>query len=366
MKLINRKNLSLSIGVIFLGSLFLPSSVKETMLSSLVAVFPPHQLMIRGSIAYWDSEIGESSFRNNAQSFQSVSLFWYFVNSEGDIQKYEYAKDETEIINYAINNNVKIMATLTNLPESENSSWDSKRIEKILESENSRKKHIQQIEKLLADYKYDGVTIDYENVATSQKDLFSQFVGELADSLHKRGKIVGVALHPKSGENKPNEDNGSRSQNWKELAGKADQLYIMAYGEHWDGSKQGPIASYDWVERIAAYMHSLHLPSEKFYLGVPLYGVAWENNKTTNTKGLTFQEVHNLLTEYGKKADWDEKSKSPYFSYEKNGKNFQVWFENAQSVKEKMEIARKYKFAGVSYWRLGGEDPEIWSINKKN
>jgi len=36
-------------------------------------------------------------------------------------------------------------------------------------------------------------------------------------------------------------------------------------------------------------------------------------------------------------------------------------FENAESVKAKLNLAKKMVLGGVTFWHIGGEDPEIWN-----
>ena len=45
--------------------------------------------------------------------------------------------------------------------------------------------------------------------------------------------------------------------------------------------------------------------------------------------------------------------------------NHEVWFENGPSVEVKVQLAREAGFGGVTFWRLGGEDPEVWERVRK-
>lgn len=318
-------------------------------------------LEVKGSVPYWDQENAFRSVQKNFSSLNYLNLFWYYLNDEGEIQKYQYAKEDTSIITFAHSNNIKVFATITNLPESERSNWDSKRVEKILNDPDLRKKHITDILEKLEDLKFDGIIIDYEEVDSSQKNRFSEFIQELKLALQTKNKLLALALHPKT---EANPGLGS-FQDWEDLSKSADQLNIMAYGEHYDEGSSGPIASIPWLKEIISYAQSLKIPSEKIYLGIPLYGYDWNKDNDKSATGLTYIDVLNLLNQQSVQEKWDEKSKSPYFTYEENGDSHEVWFENARSVKEKINLAKTAGLAGITFWRLGGEDPGIWELFKE-
>ena len=320
-----------------------------------------HPLALHTAIPYWVQDEAFASFSKNVSKFEYVSLFWYFVSSDQEVLKYTDAKEDTSIIDFAHQHNIKVFALITNLPESEGSDWDSDRIRPILASPKTRAKHINDLVNLVESKNFDGINIDYEQLDADLKDPFSTFIHELTVAMHARGKLVSVALHPKSGENISIEDNGSRAQDWKSLTRDADQLYLMAYGEHWDTSTAGPIASIPWDEKIIAYAKKLQLPMNKLFLGTPLYATRWAKNEK-NGEGLTFKEVMDLEATYGVQPVWDDKAKSPSVTYSHDGEVYNVWYENSQSVEEKKKLAEKTGLGGISFWNLGGEDPDIWHL----
>ena len=58
---------------------------------------------------------------------------------------------------------------------------------------------------------------------------------------------------------------------------------------------------------------------------------------------------------------WDPVSQSPWFAYtDDSGRPHTAWYENARSLKDKVDLALQYRVSGVFIWVLGGEDPEIW------
>ena len=315
-------------------------------------------LAVRTSIPYWDQRRAFSSFTQNVSVFKHLSLFWYFLDMEGTIQKYQYADEDKSIIDFARSNNVEVTAVITNLPETPRTSWDSSRVEDMLEVEEKRSAHIEDILNLLSNLDFDGVTIDYEEVNPDARNNFTFFISELASELHNQGKKLWIALHPKLGNSS---DHRYAFQDWPALSKSADYLYIMAYGEHYDEGSPGPIASISWVKKIVEYTRKQNLPLNKFYLGIPLYGYDWQENEEKAT-GLTYEQIENLRQDYGAMRLWDEDSQSPHFSYEDDGHTHEVWYEDRASVAAKVALADRAGFAGVTFWRLGSEDPSVWQL----
>ncbi|OGH48138.1 MAG: hypothetical protein A3A51_01465 [Candidatus Levybacteria bacterium RIFCSPLOWO2_01_FULL_39_10] len=314
-------------------------------------------MVVRAAIPYWDQENAIRSFKENTDLIDIVSVFWYYIDENGKINKYEYANEDESLIEFAHQNDIKVSAVLTNLGEF--GDFDSTRVENVIKDEESISNHINDIKKLLEDKSFDGITIDYESVDSSQEQKFSDFIKKLSEELGEDGKYVEVALHPK--------ENFSAQrkyayQDWEEIAKYADRIYIMAYGQYTDEEDSGPIASIDWVSQILSYAKNQDIPNSKLYLGIPLYGYDWDKNSEEDAEGLTFQDISNLLLKEGVIAEWDENAKSPHFSY---GGDHEVWFEDGRSVEEKIKLAKKFNLAGITFWRLGGEDPKVWDVIKK-
>lgn len=321
-------------------------------------ILQKRQFFVKGSIPYWDQENAYRSFQTHTSSFDYVNLFWYYAGTDGAIEKYQYAKEDPEIITYAHEHNVQTAAVITNLPE--NGSWDSSRVEDIIDSETLRSNHIQQIVQKLDDLNFDGVIIDYEDIQPSAKEAYTLFVRELSTQLHINNKFLTVVLHTKTGNNLKSEKIGA-FQDWKKLSLYADQLQIMGYSEHWDAGEAGPIASIPWLKKIIKYVDYLNIPKGKVFLGIPVYGYDWDVTSKEDASALTFEDTQNLLETYDVQEQWDGVLKSPHFSYEKDNHNHEVWFENAKSMQAKVDLAYNAGLAGVTFWRLGEEDPEIWS-----
>ena len=62
---------------------------------------------------------------------------------------------------------------------------------------------------------------------------------------------------------------------------------------------------------------------------------------------------------------WDDSSQAPYFQYRDTGnRGHEVWFENAFSLGNKLDLVDEYDLKGIAIWRLGMEDPGVWDVLK--
>jgi spore germination protein YaaH len=54
----------------------------------------------------------------------------------------------------------------------------------------------------------------------------------------------------------------------------------------------------------------------------------------------------------------------PYFIYEEAGKKHIVYYQDAAATRARLELISKYRHLvkGITFWRLGDEDPEIWEV----
>lgn len=317
---------------------------------------PSRGLQVFGSIPYWDQERAFESFRNNVEAIDFVSLFWYYLTADGKIAKYEYAKEDQRILDFAKAHNVKVLALVSNLPEGEGLDWDWKRVDGVIADPEQRARHIGDIVVLVEQKGFDGINIDYEDLQDTQTDDFSLFMKELGSALHEQGKILKVALHPRE-----NNDH-THGQDWVAISQSADQLTFMTYDEHSQSGEPGPVASINWVRRTIEFALSLGVPKEKIFVGIPLYGYDWATRKDGSfdtAKVLEYEDVASIMEVFGARLQFDEKSASPYLEYTV-GKKHIVWFENKKSFAAKLELARELGVGGIAFWRLGGENPAVW------
>src|SRR3989344_2716536 len=103
--------------------------------------------IVRAAIPYWDQENAVSSLKKHADLIDYFSLFWYYLDDEGSIQKYNSVVEDASLITFAHDNNIQVSAVITNLPEE--GTWDSSRVENIIAGEEKMTRCVGNIRSLL-------------------------------------------------------------------------------------------------------------------------------------------------------------------------------------------------------------------------
>ena len=209
---------------------------------------------------------------------------------------------------------------------------------------------------------YRGLDVDFEFIYTGEAQAYAEFVQRLRSILSARGLPVVVALAPKvfagqKGRLYEGHDYGL-------LAQAADYVLLMTY--EW-GYTYGPpmaVAPIRNVRQVVDYALT-EMPPEKIYLGVPNYGYDWplpfrEGSKATS---ISNQYAVELAAKYYAAIRYDEKAQAPWFRYvDEGGREHEVWFEDARSIRAKLDLAREYGLYGVGYWNLMRPFPQNWAV----
>lgn len=322
-------------------------------------------------IPYWDQPAALESYQLNREQISHVSFFWYYLDQQGEIQQYMYADTSADHILQVKSNGDKAYALIANLPDLQPDDpaggWNRDIVRQVLEDSAARKQHINDLVSLAVDREFDGINIDYENLRRQDRELYTTFIKELGSALDQIDKELAIALHPKTEEFKPSEDNGSHAQDWVTLSNHADQLHIMGYGEHYPGSSPGPVASIQWLEKILLYLTSLDVDKDKFVMGIPLYAEVWNFDGPNGTEGIkrdfNYQKIESLKLKYNSFVEHLVDLSSNRLGYtDDNGNKHIAYFENANSTGSKITLSRKYGVENFAFWRIGGEDPRLWQL----
>jgi spore germination protein YaaH len=147
------------------------------------------------------------------------------------------------------------------------------------------------------------------------------------------------------------------------LAEYADYIMLMAYDQYYAGSKTaGPVGGLTWVEDSVKLTLS-EVPAEKLVLGMPFYVRIWEtkNGKKLGTKSVSMDSALKQIEENNATAQYDAQHDLIKYSWTKGGKTYMLWLENAQTIVQRVRLAKKYSLAGVASWRRGLESRDVWT-----
>jgi hypothetical protein len=226
----------------------------------------------------------------------------------------------------------------------------------LLSSDANRSNLIARISALVAENGYDGINIDFEAGAASDRPLLTAFASQLAQTLHAQGAKLTMAVAAKTGATLTGR---AGFYDYPALAGIADRLFVMAWDLHWATSPSGPISDATWVGKIIKYVTTV--PNcQRFTIGTQLYGFDWPLGAKATP--LEWDDMTAMQATLGAQTSWDAVAQEPYFTYtDTAGVVHTAYYANAQSVQGRLGQARAAGL-GVGLWRLGDEDQETWNI----
>ena len=162
----------------------------------------------------------------------------------------------------------------------------------------------------------------------------------------------------------------------KALGAIADSIVLMTYDYHYSGSLTagavapvggaGETIEYDVETAVKEALKAM--PKDKILLGIPLYGYEWETLRQTQGAATipgggstaSTRRISDILGQCSTcSAQMDPVAKEPYLMYPQNDNFNQIYYENEDSMKEKILLAKKYELGGVALWALGYEDTTI-------
>ena len=255
-------------------------------------------------------------------------------------------------INWAHNNGYKVWALLSN-------NSDKPTTTEILNDYKLRENLINNIVTAVVTFNLDGINLDFEYLNESDKDVYSRLVIELAPRLKELGKVLSVDVTAPDGS-----PDWSLCYDRNVIGDVADYIVFMGYDQNGVSSpKEGTTAGCDWVEaNIKKFLGQEGVEASKIILGTPFYTRIWtENNGSVTSKVVNMKNIAKNLPE-GTKTTWDDSLKQNYAEYEKGGKTYKIWIEDAKSLRCKLELVNTYNLAGAAYWEKDRETDDIWDM----
>ncbi|MGE5676245.1 MAG: glycosyl hydrolase family 18 protein [Mycobacterium leprae] len=206
-----------------------------------------------------------------------------------------------------------------------------------------------------------GVQIDFENIPADDRAAFTAFLKRLKGELKPVNRTLSVALSAKTSDVTTG---WGGADDYVAIGQIVDQVYIMAYDEHYAQGVPGPVASLSWTERVIRYTIGT-MPAQKVMLGVPFYGYDWAadagaGTKTNRAYGAESMPEH--IAKYGGTIKWDPVAGENVATYKTpEGEDRIAWYPDQRSLDAKLKLAYQYNLKGVALWRLGFEPDSWWN-----
>lgn len=300
-----------------------------------------------------------NTVNRTAHSMNIVSPSYFDINSDGTL-KLTYQVDP-DFIETMHKQGIRVVPFLSN-------HWNREVGRAMLANKELAAR---QIADAIERYNLDGVNVDIENVTDADRDDYTEFVRLLRKMIPETKEVsVAVAANP-NGWN----TGWHGSYDYNALAKYADYLMIMSYDESYPGGEAGPVASAPWVERSIQYALNQGVPNEKVVLGIAHYGRYWIEGASYGGFGISNWQVEKMIETYEGTVVFDERSKTPkaIVTIEPGDPvtfvggaslspgTYEIWYENEESIRQKLSLVGQYNIRGVGNWSVGQEDPTVWN-----
>lgn len=234
---------------------------------------------------------------------------------------------------------------------------------------------------------FDGIDLDFEGFAFVDPNTtwaktapnWILFIKELSTALHASQKLLSISSP--YAYNPTEKLKGYTVYSWADIAASIDRLHIMTYD--YSVAKPGPIGPIAWTEKTLQYAISI-MPASNVFIGLPGYGRDWITGivgtcpvsappgLTLTAKAATFKMNYADAKAAIDQAvpTFDQVTSEATYSYVQtyNGLTAKgaattcavsrtVWYQNARSYTERMNLVAKYQLGGAALWTLGMEDP---------
>ena len=281
----------------------------------------------------------------NTKGLNVISPTWFKLSdNEGNFTSFASA----DYVEKAHGMGLEVWALVENIEYK-----DSIDMYQILSSTTTRRKLIDALVAEVQQYGIDGINVDFEQISMDCGEYYIEFIRELSVSCRKNGIVLSVDNYVPTGYT----DHYDR----REQGIVADYVIIMGYDEHYAGSPEaGSVASINYVENGIADTVS-QVPANKVINAIPFYTRIWETTGSSiSSQAVGMEMAEEYVAAHNIDVEWNEETCQNYGEYTSGDTLYQVWLEDEESIRVKLNIMEKYGIGGVAAWRLGFEKPEIW------
>lgn len=224
---------------------------------------------------------------------------------------------------------------------------------------------------------YAGLTIDFEGLKGDTIKLnYVTFLKEL-DAVLPQGKTLYVCVQP---------DTWYTGFDYRGIGEAADKVILMAHDYQWTsvpesyvgtGNTDTPVTP---IRYIYTALRAITDPEtgvadrSKVALAISIAAVAVEVDENGVLVGNTLytpgpSSVIQWLRDPDTERGWSEDYRNPYlYCTTEDSRRLRVWYEDARSAMEKVQLAQLFGVTGVSLWRIGnipnyadeGLDYDVW------
>jgi spore germination protein len=106
------------------------------------------------------------------------------------------------------------------------------------------------------------------------------------------------------------------------------------------------------------------IPKGKILNGISTTAYDWELPDTPENKARPWpsDEAVQIAVRNGVPIRYDARDESPWFRYTSEGRQREVWFEDARSIMAKFRVIRELGLGGTGIWHLGALNSQLAAL----
>lgn len=304
--------------------------------------------LVFNAMSYKEGNDGALDLLKYADGVTTISPTWFrLTGNEGDITSFA----DSSYVDTMHARGVDVWGLVSNFEESVDTT-------KILSSTSTRKKLIAKLIDEAKRVGMDGINVDFETLATECGPHYIEFIRELSASCRRNSLVLSVDNYVPAAYNS--------FMDCEEQGKVVDYVIIMAYDEHYAGSEEaGSVSSIGYVENGIKDMAEM-VPKDKIICAIPFYTRLWKiTDGVLSSEALSMRSAEETVSANDATYVWDEETAQNYAEYSKDGSDYKIWLEDADSIEEKVVAIANANIAGVAAWRLGFEKSSIWTVIKE-
>jgi cellulose synthase/poly-beta-1,6-N-acetylglucosamine synthase-like glycosyltransferase/peptidoglycan/xylan/chitin deacetylase (PgdA/CDA1 family)/spore germination protein YaaH len=241
------------------------------------------------------------------------------------------------------------VAILPTLQNASGGQFDGPGLAKIVGEPKQRAILLDAVTNYVGQHKLDGIVVDFEEVPDDAHDNVELFLHALRTRFAQHKWVVAMAA--------PFDDDKWPYAAYAKLV---DYTILMAYDQHDNSEEPGSLAGQSWFESVLDKRMKVLAP-DRTVIGIGSYTYDWNGGPADSP---TYMEAMVAAHDAGATVVFDDITNNPHFSYTSDDDHTRhdVWFLDGVTAFNQIHAADVYQPAGYALWRMGTEDPSIWSV----
>ena len=287
------------------------------------------------------------SYMEQTQDVNIVAPTWYWVSDDsGNLDK----AATQDYVDTAHGMGLQVWAVVDNI---NSSTLDDNHT--FLTTLDSRTNLIAQLISEAQTYGFEGINVDFELIPSENGEDYIEFIRELSIACRGAGIILSVDNYPAYSYNS--------YYDLEEQGVFVDYVVVMGYDEHYAGSAEaGSVASINYVTE-GIQMALEVVDADRIINAIPFYSRIWKTESgSVSSEAYGMQDIADYIALHGMTKSWSSEAAQYYAETTEDGVLIQIWVEDSESIRQKLDVMQTFGIKGVAEWRLQFETADVWDV----